>query len=167
MLSVLGFPPLPTHPELSPPSNPLNPSPPDRALPPHWPWNLTSTDLSNIKSEYPQSAKNNFSNGNCGGLVIRAGNNRSRDFKLMRPILHTYSYTTLMTQCSRNINQCRGVGRPPMARRPVAFGQGHQDAFLLVPLLSWLEAPRTQSLRPLPAPTILGVVKQSQWTAEN
>ena len=78
--SVLGFPPTPQPPGLPPPSNPPNPIPPARAFPPHWPRNLTSTDLSNIKSEDPQAANTNFSSWNCGGLVIRAGNNRSHYF---------------------------------------------------------------------------------------
>ncbi len=64
---VLGFPPLPTHPELPPPSNLSNPIPPACACPPHWPWNLTSADLSNIESGDPQAANNNFSSCNCGG----------------------------------------------------------------------------------------------------
>ncbi len=42
VLSVLGFPPLPTHLE-------------------HWLWNLTYADLSNIESGNPQPANNNFS----------------------------------------------------------------------------------------------------------
>ncbi len=61
VLSVFGFPPLLIHPELPPPSNPPNPIPLARAFPPHWPWNLTSTDLSNIESGNPQAANNNFS----------------------------------------------------------------------------------------------------------
>ena len=75
MLSVLDFPPLHAHPELL--SNTTNPIPPDLAFPHHWPWNLTSADLTNIVPGDPQAAKNNFSSLNCGGLVIRTGNNRS------------------------------------------------------------------------------------------
>ncbi len=51
MLSVLGFPPLPTYPELPPPSNLPNPIPPAHAFPPHWPWNLTSADLLTLSQE--------------------------------------------------------------------------------------------------------------------
>ncbi len=61
VLSILGFPPLPTHRELPPPSNPPNPISPARAFPPHWPWNLTSADLSNLEPGDPQAANNNFS----------------------------------------------------------------------------------------------------------
>ncbi len=61
VLLVLGFPPLPIHPELPPPCNPPNPIPPAHECPPHWPLNLTSTDLSNIESGDPQDANNNFS----------------------------------------------------------------------------------------------------------
>ena len=53
VLSVLGFPPLFTHLELPPPSNPPYPIPPAYAFSPHWPWNLTSADLSYFESGDP------------------------------------------------------------------------------------------------------------------
>ncbi len=53
--------PHPHHPELPPLSNPPNPIPTAREFPPHWPWTLTSTGLSNTESGDPQAANNNFS----------------------------------------------------------------------------------------------------------
>ncbi len=60
VLSVLGFP-HPHQPELPPPSNPPNRIPPASEFPPHWPWTLTSTELSKIELGDSQAANNNFS----------------------------------------------------------------------------------------------------------
>ena len=55
-----AFPPISTHPQLPPLSNLSNPMPPAREIPPHWPYNFTSADLSNTESGGPQAANNTY-----------------------------------------------------------------------------------------------------------